>query len=324
MNSISKKSAGKVILNALTKQKALVAIIALFVLMIFTSPMFFSTYNLMELLKSASVLEVLAFGVTLTVICGGCDLSIGSVMCLSGIVSIQMMELMPMPLAILVGLVCGVVVGFINGFLIVKQRTEPFIITLGMGMLIKGICQQMTEARPIAASHPDFMMISNGKLFNTIPNIVVIMAVVLVAMLLLLRYTSFGRNCYAIGGDYDVAKYSGINVIFTKWATYVICGFTAALGGIMLSSLLNSGSSTYGDTTALFVNCGVVVGGTSFAGGVGGIWQSAIGLFVFALLNNCLNMLGIDPYIQQILQGVVIVAIIWFDCFGRKLKREAV
>ncbi len=315
---------GKTILNIITKQKALVAIIGLFIMMAILNQAFYSTYNIMELLKAGSVLLVLAFGVTLTVICGGCDLSIGSVMCLSGIVAIMFMQYMPMPLAILLGLASGMAVGFVNGYLIVKQKTEPFIITLGMSILLKGVCQQLTDARPIAATDPNFQLISNGKAFGVIPNIVLIMLAVFVLMSLLLRYTSFGRNCYAIGGDYDVAAYSGINVIRTKWMTYVICGFTAALGGIMLSSQLNSGSSTYGDTTALLVNCGVVVGGTSFAGGVGGMWQSAIGLFVFAMLNNCLNLLGIDPYIQQILQGAVIVAIIWADCYGRKRKRETV
>jgi ribose transport system permease protein len=121
-----------------------------------------------------------------------------------------------------------------------------------------------------------------------------------------------------------VAKYSGINVLRLKSATYVISGITAALGGVLLSSMLNSGSATYGDTTALVVNCGVVVGGTSFAGGIGGIPQSAIGLLVFAVLQNGMNMLGIDAYVQMTCQGIVIVGIICLDCYGRKRKREAV
>jgi ribose transport system permease protein len=140
----------------------------------------------------------------------------------------------------------------------------------------------------------------------------------------LLRYTSFGRNCYAIGGDYDVAKYSGIPVIRTKWIAFVLSGVAAAIAGVLLSSKMNTGSSIYGDDTALMVNCGVVVGGTSFAGGIGGVVQSFVGIMVLQLLTNCLNMLGIDPYLQLVCQGAVIVGIIWLDCFGRKRIREAV
>lgn len=310
--------------TVITKQKAVVASLAILIIMLFFDTNFYTTFNMMELLKSVSILEILAFGVTLTVICGGCDLSVGGVMCLSGILAIQFMEHMPMWLALLLAVLAGGVVGFVNGFFIVYQKTEPFIITLGTGMLLKGLNQQLTDAHPISPNGMDFMELSNGKLFGVVPNLVIVMIAVFFLMLYVLRYTAFGRNCYAIGGDYDVAVYSGINVIFTKWAAYVICGMTAALGGIMLSSLLNSGSSTYGDTTALLVNCGVVVGGTSFAGGIGGIPQSAVGLMVFGLLENSMNMLFIDAYVQQILKGVVIVAIIWLDCYGRKRKRETV
>lgn len=306
-----------------TKQKASLAILVMLVVMIFTNTKFYTIYNLLDLLKSASIMEILAFGVTLTIICGGCDLSIGGTMCLSGIVVIMLMDVMTMPLAILCAVAIGAVIGFVNGFLIVHQKTEPFIITLGMGMLIKGICQQITDAHPVSGKNPAFMSLGNGKL-GEVPYLVIIAIVIMLFMFWLLRYTSFGRDCYAIGGDYDVAVYSGINAVRIKWTTYIICGTTAALGGVLLSARLNSGSSTYGDMTALLVNCGVVVGGTSFAGGIGGVFQSAIGLLVFSLLENCLNMLGIDAYIQQMLKGIVIVTIIWLDCFARKRKREDV
>ncbi|MEG1514549.1 MAG: ABC transporter permease [Clostridia bacterium] len=318
------KDWGKRLFTAVTRQKAVLAIVAMLLGMLLFDTRFYTAYNLLDMLKSASILEILAFGVTLTIICGGCDLSIGGVMSLSGILSILLMSFLPMWMAILIAIAAGAAVGFVNGFFVVQQKTEPFIITLGMGMLLKGICLQITDARPIACKNPDFMMIANGKLFGQIPNLVIIMLLVLVLMHCVLRYTQFGRNCYAIGGDYEVAVYSGINAVRIKWITYIICGATAALAGVLLSSKLNSGSSVYGDSTALIVNCGVVVGGTSFAGGIGGIPQSAIGLLVFSLLENCMNMLGINPYIQQACKGIVIVAIIYLDCYGRKRKRELV
>ena len=246
-------------------------------------------------------------------------------MCLSGIVSIQLINGgMSVWLAILIAVLCGAAVGFINGFLVVQQKTEAFIITLGTGMLIKGINQQLTDAHPVSCTNMEFMKIANGKIGGVIPNLALFMIVIGLLVYALLRYTSYGRNLYALGGDYDVAKYSGINVISTKWIAFILSGALAAVAGVLLSSKLNTGSSIYGDDTALMVNCGVVVGGTSFAGGVGGILQSFIGLMVLQLLTNCMNMLGIAPYLQQVCQGIVIVAIIWLDCFGRKRKREDV
>ena len=150
------------------------------------------------------------------------------------------------------------------------------------------------------------------------------MLAIFVLFYCLVRYTSFGRNCYAIGGNYDVAKYSGISVLRIKWMAFVISGAAAALAGILLSSRMNAASSVYGDDTSMLVNCGVVVGGTSFAGGSGGIVQSFIGIFVLQMMTSCMNSLGIDAYIQQLLQGIVIVLILGFDCLGRMRKRENV
>jgi ribose transport system permease protein len=157
-----------------------------------------------------------------------------------------------------------------------------------------------------------------------VPNLVIIMVVIFALSAWLMRYTQFGRNLYAIGGDYEVARYSGIDVVRTKWLAFVISGACAALAGVLLSSKLNTGSAIYGEMTALVVNCGVVVGGTSFAGGIGGIPQSALGLLVFGMLDNAMNMLNITSYVQIGLKGIVIVGIIWLDCFVQKRKREAV
>ncbi len=316
---------GKRSLRAVTKQKAVIAILAMLLLMLFFKTNFYTSYNLLNILKDAAVNEIIAFGVTLTVIAAGCDLSVGGVMCLSGIVSISLINTgMNMWLAIVIAVLSGALVGFVNGFLVVQQKTEAFIITLGTGMLIKGINQQLTDAHPVSCTNMEFMKLANGKIGGVIPNLALFMIVIGLLVYALLRYTSYGRNLYALGGDYDVAKYSGINVITTKWTAFILSGALAAVAGVLLSSKLNTASSIYGDDTALMVNCGVVVGGTSFAGGVGGILQSFIGLMVLQLLANCMNMLGIAPYIQQVCQGVVIVAIIWLDCYGRKRKREDV
>ena len=314
---------GTSLLALATKQKAFLAIVGMLVFMAFFPTNFYTAFNLLDMLNSTSILLILAFGVTLTVISGGCDLSIGGILVVAGIIAIKLLDVMPMWAAILCALAFGAFVGFVNGFLVVQQKTEPFIITLGMGMLLTGVAQQLTDARPVPASNPDFMMIGNGDFFG-VPYLVIIMLACFVAAHWLMRYTAYGRNLYAIGGDYEVALYSGINVVRTKWIAFVISGMAAALAGVLLSSKLNTGSSIYGETAALIVNCGVVVGGTSFAGGIGGIPQSALGLLVFGILDNAMNMLGISSYIQILLKGAVIVGIIWMDCFYRKRKRELV
>lgn len=311
--------------KVISKQKAVVAIILLMVMMLFFDTTFYTAYNWLDMLRSAAILEIVAFGVTVAVICGGCDLSCGGTLCLGGILAVMLVNGgMPIWTAVIVALLSGALVGFINGFLVVHQRTEPFIITLGMGMLLKGICQQLTDAHPLTCTSLDFMQLSNKKFFGVVPSLVVYMLVLFVLFYCLMRFTSFGRNCYAIGGNYEVAKYSGIKVVPIKWAAFVISGTVSALAGVLLASRMNTGSSVYGDTTGMLVNCGVVIGGTSFAGGVGGMVESFIGLFVIQLLTNCMNQLGVDGYYQKLFEGILIVVIIASDCFGRKLKRERV
>lgn len=308
----------------ISKQKAVIAILALMIMMLFFDTTFYTAYNWLDMLRSTAILEIVAFGVTVAVICGGCDLSCGGTLCLGGILAVMLVNNgTPIWAALLVALLSGAVVGIINGFLVVHQKTEPFIITLGMGMLLKGICQQITDAHPLTCTSLEFMQISNKKFFG-VPSLVVYMAVLFVIFYCLMRFTSFGRNCYAIGGNYEVAKYSGIKVVPIKWAAFVISGVVSTLAGVLLASRMNTGSSVYGDTTGMLVNCGVVIGGTSFAGGVGGMVESFIGLFVIQLLTNCMNQLGVDSYYQKLCEGILIVIIIASDCFGRKLKRERV
>lgn len=311
-------------LKVLEKQKALAAVFLMLFVMLFFDTRFYTAYNLLDMLNSAAILEIMAFGVTLVVICGGCDFSIGAMMSLSGIITIKLLDYLPIPAAILVAVACGALVGLTNGFLVVKQKTEPFIITLGMGMLLKGIAQQITDAHPVPAKNLSFMKIANTRLLFNIPNLIIIMLVMLVLFHCILRYTSFGRNCYAVGGDFNVASQSGIKAEKVKWTAYVICGAVAAFCGVLLSSKLNTGSSIYGDSTALSVNCGCVIGGTSFAGGIGGIPQSFIGLIAIQFLENCMNMLGINAYVQQVCEGIIILLILWMDNYSQKRKDEAV
>ena len=326
MNSESGKKAsfGAKALRFIVRQKAVVAILLMLVTMLFFDTGFYTKYNILDMLNSAAILEIMAFGVTLTIICGGIDFSVGAMMSLSGIITIILMRSMPLWCAIAISILCGALTGFVNGFLIVQHKTEPMIITLGMGMLLKGIAQQITDAHPVPAMNLKFMKLANGKVIAGVPNLIVIMLVMLVLFHCSLRFTSFGRNCYAVGGDYNVAQMSGIHAKRVKWTSFVVSGMMAAFCGVLLASRLNTGSSIYGDTTALSVNCGCVVGGTSFGGGIGGIPQTFVGVLVLQMLENCMNMLGINAYVQQVCEGIIILLILWFDCYAKKKKAQAV
>jgi len=311
-------------LQVLNKQKAVVAIVVVLIAMIFPDSSFYTPINLANLLGEVSVNAIIAFGVTFAVICKGCDLSVGSVMAMSGIIAIILINSgMNMVLAIVIAILSGAAVGFVNGFLIVQQKSEAFIITLGMGMLIQGIALLLTNAVNVAARDPNFQRISNDSWIG-IPNIATFMIVLGIIAFLLLRFTSFGRNIYALGGDYEVAEHSGINVIRTKWIAFILTGTFAAIAGVLAASRFNTGIPIAGVEVPLMVNCGVVLGGTSFAGGVGGAGRSFIGIFVLFLLANAMRMLGFGPFTQQLVRGVIIVLIITLDCYAIKRKREAV
>jgi len=312
-------------IKILSTQKSVIVILAIFIAMLFFDTPFYTRYNLIDLINSNSTLLVMALGFTVVLIAGGVDLSVGGVMVVAGIIAIKLINSgVSIPIAVAVSILFGAAIGAINGYLSVYQNTEPFIITLGMGVLLTGVAQQLTTARPITCDNPYFVNLSNYKVFGLIPSMILVMIAVFIVITWLLRSTSFGRNCYAIGGDFEVAKYSGINVYRIKSLTYVISGVTAALAGVMLSSWVNSGNSIYGDTKALYIASAVVVGGTSFAGGIGGSFRSVLGIMLVGVLSNAFNMLQIDSYIQQLLLGLFIVGIIWLDCYGRKVKRETV
>jgi len=313
------------ITRILSAQKAPLAMLLIFITMLFFKTPFYTSYNLIDLVNSNSTLLIVAMGFTVVLVAGGVDLSVGGVMTVSGIIAIQLINSgTAIPIAVGIAILFGAVIGAINGYLTVYQKTEPFIITLGMGVLLTGVAQQLTTARPVSCINPDFQNLANYKLFGQVPVLVLVMIATVIVIVWLLRSTSFGRNCYAIGGDYEVAKYSGINVLPTKTWAFVISGVTAALAGVMLSSWVNSGNSTYGDQTALYIASAVVVGGTSFAGGIGGAFKSLLGVMFIGVLSNAFNMLQIDSYKQQLLLGLFIVGIIWLDCYDRKVKRETV
>lgn len=320
MNLKQSGNIGKILM----KQKAVIAIIVLFVGMSIMNEYFVSINNLSTLLMQVSMLMMMAVGVSFCIISGDCDLSLGSQMCVAGILAINLQHYLPLPAIILVVLAVGVVIGIINAFIIVDQGANAFIVTLGMMMALKGVALVLSNGKPVTGQSTAFANFGTGK-FLGIYYITWIAILLLAVAIWAIKHTQFGRNCYAIGGGTkSVAEYTGINVKRHRRITFIISALGAAIAGICMSAELNSGSATYGETTALLVNCGCVVGGTPFNGGYGGIIQSGIGIFLFGLLDNSMAMENIATYYQQLIKGIVIVIVVALDCYARKKKRESV
>jgi len=306
--------------NLIKSQKALVVLALLFVAMCFASPYFLTASNLINILVQCSINGIMAFGMTFAIIGGEFDLSIGSTMALCGLVSVMLQPYLSIPMVLLLVVAVGGVVGLLNGFLIAHQKANAFIITIASGMLVKGIALTISDGSPVIGSNAAYSTIANGTILG-IPHAVTLFFLLLIVAQWVLTRTAFGRNLYAVGGDATVAAYAGIKVRFYKWSIFVITAVTAALGGILLSSKLNTGSPIHGDSVPLTVISSVVIGGTALSGGEGSALRTVVGLLIFSVLDSALNLLNIYPYYQLGLKGLLVIVIVGFDCYARNRKK---
>lgn len=313
----------KNILGFIKKQKALCAIIVIFIAMPFLSPYFLTAFNMKSLILQVSILMMMAIGVTYCMISGDCDLSVGLHMCFAGIMAIKLQTILPLPMILIAILVMGAVIGLINAFIVVDQGANAFITTLGMMFLLKGLSLLISGGNSLSGTSQMYIAFGTGE-FLGIYYVSWVAIALIIINIIVMRSTAFGRNCYAVGGDEGVAKYSGINVKKHRRIAFVISGMCAALAGFCFAAEMNSIGATYGENTSLLVNCGVVVGGTLFNGGYGGIVESIIGIFFLGALENAMNILNISAYYQQLIRGIVIVVVIASGFYANKKKRERV
>ena len=264
------------------------------------------------------------------IITGGIDLSVGSVLALAGVVAalgVKEFDL-PVPVAMFSGILTGSICGFINGIAVTKFRLPPFIATLGMMLIARGVALQITGARAVSGLGESFGVLGNGSLFRiesigddgfpnvTFPGIpypVILMVVIAVAVGYMLNRSVLGRHIYAVGSNADAARLSGVNVARITNFTYILSGTLAGLTGCVLMSRLVTGQPNEGVMYELDAIASAVIGGTSLIGGVGTISGTAIGAFVIGILRNGLNMNGVSAFIQQIIIGCVILGTVWID-----------
>ena len=288
-------------------------LLALVVALWILTPHFLTISNLLNVAEQATIIAIIAVGMTFVIITGGIDLAVGSVLAFSGVVMASSLQSgVPLPLALLIGLGVGLLCGVVNGLLITIGRLPPFIATLGMMSVVRGAALMFTEGRPISGFSEGFRSIATGEILR-IPAPVVIMIVVYVIAHFVLKRTKLGRYTYAIGGNEEAALLSGINVRLNKTLVYGIAGLLSGLAAILLTARLNSAQPIAGMSYELDAIAATVIGGTSLLGGEGTVSGTLIGALIMAVLRNGLNLLSVSSFFQQVVIGSVIILAVLID-----------
>lgn len=286
-------------------------------------PVFLTPDNLLNVLRQIAVNAVIAYGMTFVIITGGIELSVGSVVALSGCVTAGMMNYygMPIPAAIIVGLLAAAIVGLINGMVIAGFKVPPFVITMATQTICRGFAYVFTDGRPIVQLPKSFLQIGRGKVGGeegVLPWPVVIMVVIMILMCLLLYKTKFGRYVFAVGGNEEAARVSGINTRKVKIIAYTLYAVLAGIAGILLASRIDAGQPQVGVAYETDAIAATVIGGTSLSGGIGTMYGTMVGAIIIGVINNGLDLLGVNQYYQMIVKGLIIAFAVVVDIYASK------
>jgi ribose transport system permease protein len=297
--------------------QSVIGLVGFSIIISFMSDRFMTWSNMFNVFRQSSVNAIIAAGMTFVILTGGIDLSVGSILAISGAVSAYLLAGgASAPLAILAALAVGVGIGVANGFVISKGKLQPFIVTLATMTIFRGATLVFTDGKPISAGYEAnaemFSKLGNGYLFG-IPNPIIIMAVVFGACYFILKHTTIGRYVYSTGGNEEATQLSGVSVHRVKLFVYGMSGAMAAAGGMIITSRLSSAQPTAGTGYELDAIAAVVLGGTSLAGGVGSVIGTIVGALIIGILNNALNLLNVTSYYQQLAKGLVILIAVLLD-----------
>ncbi len=312
-----------------------VFLLALVIGLSLLSANFLSIGNFLDIARVVSIIGIMAVGMTLVILTGGIDLSVGSTFAFASVVAASFIPGafsdaptsigvgLPVPIAIAAGLVAGAVVGFVNGLIIAKSRVEPFIVTLATMAFVRGLTYLYTGGfptlfRPMPAA---FEWVGQGYVLG-LPTPTLFFGVVVAFGFWITRRTTFGRSIYAIGGNEEAARLSGIRVQAVKIQAYTLMGMLAALSGIILSSRVAAAQPTAGLGYELDVIAGVVIGGTSLLGGRGSMISTGLGVFILGVISNGLNIVGVPTYYQFVAKGLLLIFAVGLDAQLRTRQRS--
>jgi ribose/xylose/arabinose/galactoside ABC-type transport system permease subunit len=295
------------------------AFFILCIVLAFSTPRFFTVSNLLIIGTQVSINALLAFGVTFVIITGGIDLSLGSMVAVTGVVAATFAHPDTYPLAVplLAGLGAGLLFGAFNGLVITKSKVPPFIVTLGTMTIGRGLALILSKGRPISNLSDSFNFIGGGNIFG-IPFPIIILIVAFIVCAVILNKTVLGRYMYAVGGNEPAARASGIRVGNVKMWVYTICGILSAMGGILLTARITTGQPNAGAGFELDAIAAAIIGGTSTSGGTGTMTGTLIGALLIGVISNSLDLLNVTSYYQQVVMGVIIIGAVVLDGFGKK------
>jgi ribose/xylose/arabinose/galactoside ABC-type transport system permease subunit len=288
----------------------LIALVVLIVIASLLSDRFLTVPNLLNVLRQVAIVGILAMGMTFVILTAGIDLSIGSILGLSVVLYAGLLEGYGLPVAISLGMLAGAGAGLVNGIGVAYAGIPAFIMTLGMLSFARGLAFIYTGGTPIPILDETFYNFGNGY-FLGIPIPALVLIATLLASAFVLGMTPFGRSVYGIGSNEEAARMSGVPVRLYKTVVYVISGGLAALAGVVYSSQLGIGTPIAGQGYELDAIAAVVVGGTSLFGGKGSVWGTFIGTLIIGVLANTLNLNGVDPFVQQLVKGALIVVAVF-------------
>jgi len=303
----------------LQKLGPFLALIGVCIALACMSPSFLSLSNSLDVMRQVSINAVIAFGMTLSILLGGIDLSVGSILAVSSVLAAMTMKQgQDAALAAGVAILAGAAMGSLNGVVIAKGKVAPFIATLGTMTLLRGAALVLSKGSPISGFSSEFFaMLGGGYVARLIPVPVVLMLVMFVVFWFLLTRTVFGRHVYATGGNPEAARLSGVNTDRVQILVYTVSGAMAALAGVILTSRLDSAQPTAGAGYELDAITAVVLGGTSLAGGRGWIFGTLVGALLIGVLNNGLNLMGVSAFYQLVVKGSVILLAVLLDRSGK-------
>lgn len=320
----------------LRKMAALAGLVLLIIFFSVTNEYFFTSNNIMTVGLQTSTIALIGIGATCVILTGGIDLSTGSVVVLSGVAAAMIVNAgVPVPLGMILGILVGGICGLINGILVTRMKLPPFIATLGMMMVARGLALYVTNAAPVSGMPESFANLGNGALFkiveegaNGLPKVVfagipypvIIMIFITVLFTFALSKLKVGRYLYAIGSNEEAARLSGIKTNIVKIYAYVASGLLSGLTGVILASRLVTAQPNGGVSYELDAIASAVVGGTSLMGGVGTIPGTLIGSFIIGVLRNGLNMNGVSSFVQMIVIGLVIIVAVSLDQLRQSKK----
>lgn len=305
----------------LYRRYGIVAVLVLLCIVLsFANQYFLTLGNIADILRQTSINGILAVGMTYVVLTSGIDLSVGSILALAGIVSASLVtgnHALSPALGLALGLAVGALAGAINGLLVARLSVPPFVATLGMLSAARGVTFIYNDGMPVTDLPDGYLSIGTGSIAG-VPVPIIVFAIVVAVFWAVLRYTTYGRYVYAVGGNAKSAKTSGISTGKIIFSVYVIGGLLAGLAGIILAARTTSALPQAGVSYELDAIAAVVIGGTSLSGGTGSLGGTVVGALLIGVINNGLNLLGVSSYYQQVVKGVIIVGAVLLDVSRKK------